>query len=267
MPMRIKLDITKSLEENAAILFETAKKARRKSIGAKDAASRLSAAPVKPKEKRQKVPSPDKKTYWYMQYRWFYTARGNLAIGGRDATSNEEIIKKRMEQFDIVFHAEIPGSPFFILKGFRGVSFSDDEKQAIANATASYSRAWKYGVSFIDVFCVSPGQVSKKARAGEYVSKGSFMIHGSKDFFQGELRIFGAIKKIDSDAYIMFTPQKADDSFVEITSGNEKPSDAAKKIIAHLSSKGYDFGADEIIAGLPPGNLSLRFIENQGAKK
>ncbi|MEM2160817.1 MAG: NFACT RNA binding domain-containing protein, partial [Candidatus Nitrosotenuis sp.] len=57
-----------------------------------------------------------KKKEWFERYRWFYTSDGLLAIGGRDSSSNSAIIRKQLAKDDKVFHAEIFGSPFFVLK-------------------------------------------------------------------------------------------------------------------------------------------------------
>jgi len=57
-----------------------------------------------------------KKKNWFERYRWFYTTDGILAVGGRDSSSNSAIIRKHLEKNDKVFHAEISGSPFFLLK-------------------------------------------------------------------------------------------------------------------------------------------------------
>ena len=53
---------------------------------------------------------------WYERYRWFITTDGLLVIGGRDASSNSALIRKHLTEHDIVFHAEVHGSPFFIIK-------------------------------------------------------------------------------------------------------------------------------------------------------
>ena len=53
---------------------------------------------------------------WYERYRWFVTTDGLLAIGGRDASSNSALIRKHLTEHDVVFHAEVHGSPFFIVK-------------------------------------------------------------------------------------------------------------------------------------------------------
>jgi predicted ribosome quality control (RQC) complex YloA/Tae2 family protein len=53
---------------------------------------------------------------WFERYRWFITSNGLLVIGGRDSSSNSAIIRKHMTDQDLVFHAEIHGSPFFLIK-------------------------------------------------------------------------------------------------------------------------------------------------------
>ncbi|MFT4309113.1 MAG: NFACT RNA binding domain-containing protein [Candidatus Woesearchaeota archaeon] len=261
--MRLWLDADKSLEENAESFFVRSKKAKKKSRGAASAVERISSSEIKKKERKTTSSVKRKKEHWYMKYRWFFIDDNTLIIGGRDANTNEEIIKRRTEPYDIVFHAEMPGSPFFVIKGSKGRLFTEDEKQFVANATASYSRAWKYGVSFIDIFCVAPTQVSKKARAGEYLSKGSFMIRGNKEFYKGILLLYGSIITLDSSSYIMITPQERDDSFVRIIPGSMKPSDAAKSILSNLDNK-TDINADEIILSLPAGNVELEFLKKRG---
>ena len=57
-----------------------------------------------------------RKKSWYERYRWFFTSDGVLAVGGRDSSSNSAIIRKYLEKNDKVFHAEVHGSPFFLLK-------------------------------------------------------------------------------------------------------------------------------------------------------
>ena len=59
---------------------------------------------------------------WYERYHWFITSDGLLAVGGRDSSSNSALVRKHLTEQDIVFHAEIYGSPFFILKNSAGIS-------------------------------------------------------------------------------------------------------------------------------------------------
>src|SRR3972149_5915635 len=83
-----------------------------------------------------------RKKNWYERYRWFYTSDGILAIGGRDSSSNTAIIRKHIEKNDKVFHADIHGSPFFILKNDKKEILPTSLNE-IAHATVCFSRAWR----------------------------------------------------------------------------------------------------------------------------
>ena len=86
---------------------------------------------------------------WFEKFRWFILPEEILVIGGRDAQSNVNIIKKYAKQNDLVFHSDIVGSPFFIIKdGISEISIAE-----IATATASFSRAWKTQTS-VNVYYV-----------------------------------------------------------------------------------------------------------------
>src|SRR3989338_6650919 len=116
----IELDLTKDVNANAAVYFEKAKKCRHKLKGAEEALakskeklSQLLKKNSKELEKAEKEVKIEREKKWYEKFRWFISSEGFLCIGGRDATSNEIIIKKHTEKNDIVFHTEAPGSPFF----------------------------------------------------------------------------------------------------------------------------------------------------------
>src|SRR3989344_2506879 len=101
--MRIILDTRKSLEQNAAVYFEKAKKARKKLEGAKKA---LSLAQEKIKahaeaQKPEKVQRVQRRQEWYEKLRWFVSSDDFLCIGGRDATTNEIVVKKHTQKGDI----------------------------------------------------------------------------------------------------------------------------------------------------------------------
>lgn len=135
------------------------------------------------------------KREWFEAYRWFYTSNGLLVIGGKDARSNRKIIRKHLENNDLVFHADYYGSPFVILKNGRNASKLDILETAIF--TASYSRAWRDGLSVVDVYYVSPEQISEKPPSGEYIKKGAFMVYGKKNY----------VKKIPLELCLSFDKQ------------------------------------------------------------
>ncbi len=251
--MDLVIDLRKSLDENASYYFEKAKKARKKIDGA------LKAIELAEKKKSEEVvikqvkkaPKLIRKKAWFEKFKWFFASNGMLVIGGRDATTNEIIIKKHMEEKDIVFHTEAPGSPFVVIKT-NGLEVSDSVLQEAADFCASHSRAWKLGLSSVETYWVFPDQVSKEAKAGEYMSKGSFMVYGKRNYLQPRLELFA--RKFDDK--IMIAPlssRRGEKPVAIIKQGDKKASDAAKLIIKILS-----FGEpDDVIPNLPSGSFSV----------
>ena len=140
-----------------------------------------------------------RKKSWYERYRWFFTSDGVLAVGGRDSSSNSAIIRKYLEKNDKVFHAEVHGSPFFLLKG-------EDEEllplslEEVAHATVCFSRAWQISAYGMSSFWVNPDQVKKGAPTGQSMAKGSFMINGTRNFIKvSSLKLAVGIFKEDED--------------------------------------------------------------------
>jgi predicted ribosome quality control (RQC) complex YloA/Tae2 family protein len=120
---------------------------------------------------------------WFERYRWFITSDLRLAIGGRDSTTNSLIINKYTEEGDYVVHADLYGSPFFVLKKSQSsTTLSDEIALEMAQATVSFSRAWKDELSSADAYWVYPNQVKKAAPTGQYLPRGSFFIEGKKNY-------------------------------------------------------------------------------------
>jgi len=254
--MDIKLDVTKSLEQNAETYFNESKKARKKIEGARIALNRslmkleeLKLNRIKElKEVKQKV---EIKREWYEKFRWFISSEGFLCIGGRDAATNEIVIKKHTEKGDLVFHTSMAGSPFFVVKS-EGKEIGKATIEEACQATASYSRAWKLGLSMQEVFYVNPDQVSKTAKPGEFIARGAFMVYGKKEGMTMELGIAIGIK----DGKIIGGPvnaiKKNADKFLIIKQSNDKSSDTAKKIQKKIGGE-----LDDIIRMLPAGGCSV----------
>jgi predicted ribosome quality control (RQC) complex YloA/Tae2 family protein len=123
-----------------------------------------------------------RKKEWYERYRWFFTSENLLAIGGRDASSNSAVIRKHLNKNDRVFHAEIVGSPFFLLR-----EPTDEHHSSItevSQATVCFSRAWREGLYGLNAYWIKPNQIKTAAPSGQFIAKGSFVIEGSKNFVQ-----------------------------------------------------------------------------------
>jgi hypothetical protein len=107
-----------------------------------------------------------------------------LIIGGRDASSNEVIFKKYIEQNDVVFHTNFPGSPLVVVKNPDNQKIPGTTIKEAGDFVASYSRAWKENWGIVDVFYVSPDQISKSPPSGEFLPRGSFIISGKKNIIK-----------------------------------------------------------------------------------
>ncbi len=73
------------------------------------------------------IPLSRAKKEWYEKFRWFFTTGGKLAIGGRDAQSNTTLIRRHLQENDTIYHADLFGSPFFILKGGKEQTEEEDQ--------------------------------------------------------------------------------------------------------------------------------------------
>jgi len=267
--MRLWLDINKTIEQNAAIYFEKAKKARKKAQGAREALAmhkkRLEEIEIKAvkldREEREKIAekaAEKQRREWYEKFRWFISSEGFLVIGGRDATTNDIIVKKHVEPNDIIFHAEIAGSPFCIVKTL-GKDVGEMTLKETAQFCAANSRAWKLGLSNLEVYYVKPEQVTKEAPAGEYLGKGAFMIYGKKNKMFADVKICIGITE---HGKIMAAPENACKKncmyFITIRPGRIKKSDAAKRIKKLIEDKtGQKVSLDGIMSVMPPGDCEL----------
>ncbi len=250
---RITIYLNKSVEENASLCYEKAKKIKKKVEGAKKALEenikRLKKLEKEREIEEQKAVKTEAKgeRKWYEKFHWFISSEGFLVIGGRDSTSNEIIIKKYTEKNDIVFHTDLAGSPFFVIKS-DNKKIGENTKKEAADATITYSKAWKLGLTTTPVFYVKPEQVSKKAKSGEYLKKGGFMIYGKTNYIENRMNLAVGIKEGKIIAGPIEAVKKSCEKFVEIIPGREKKSQTAKKIQHKLGGN-----LDDIMRALPTG--------------
>ncbi len=202
--MDIKLSLNKNVNENAEIYFKKSKKLKSKIPGIEktiaktkieiDEFEKQKESYLNKKQEKEKL-EIHKKKEWYDKFRYTKISSGHLCVLGKDASSNEVLIKKYMQENDIVIHTEAPGSPFCIIKDAKG-KLSKNEIIEAMQYTCCFSKQWAKGFGTADAFWVNPDQISKKALSGEYMSKGAFMIYGEKNIIKNiPLRIcLGVIK-------------------------------------------------------------------------
>ncbi|MEM3507116.1 MAG: NFACT RNA binding domain-containing protein, partial [Candidatus Bathyarchaeia archaeon] len=189
---------------------------------------------------------------WYEKFRWFNSSEGFLVLIGKDASTNEVLIKKYMNSSDIVIHSEFQGSPFVLIKTY-GKKPSEKTLQEAAQAAASYSKAWKYGLSSLDVYWVNPNQITKKTPSGEYVKKGAFMIYGQRNYIKGvplKLAIGLLVSKENEEIKVIGGPIEAiknqTNIYVKIIPGKIKAGKLAKEILSKLSKKYFEVFKKEL---------------------
>jgi predicted ribosome quality control (RQC) complex YloA/Tae2 family protein len=206
-----------------------------------------------------------RKKSWYERYRWFFTSDGVLAVGGRDSSSNSAIIRKYLENNDKVFHAEVHGSPFFLLK-------AEDQEllplslEEVAHATVCFSRAWQISAYGMSSFWVNPDQVKKGAPTGQSMAKGSFMINGTRNFIKvSSLKLAVGIFKEDENFLMVCGPpgpiKKKCLCYAIIEPGGSTMSDVAKKIRAEFDKTDEAFKKifliDDYVRVLPTGSSKV----------
>ena len=262
---KIKIDTNSSLHALASVLFNEAKRQKAAIVSIE----RLQKKTEKDLEKlrKQVEVSKDsisiteiKKKNWYERYRWFNTSDDTLAIGGRDSSSNMAIIRKHLENSDRVFHADIFGSPFFILKA--GKETTDSSLNEVAHATVCFSRAWREAMYGLKAFWVNPEQVKKGAPSGQFLSKGSFVIEGQRNYVRvATLKLGVGLLKQDDRYIVVCGPptciKKNCICYSMIEPGGLEMTDAAKKIkIEFVNMKGdvvKSISVDDFVRVLPAG--------------
>ena len=263
----INIDPKVPIPENAEVYYEKAKKAKRKTKGAliaiENTKKQLEDIKAKKDIAMENISTPKKRVKknlkWYEKLRWFLSSEGVLVIGGRDANTNENIVKKYLEPNDIYLHADIHGATSTAIK-LNGTELNDNILKESGEFAASFSSAWSLGFTSQDVFWVHPDQVSKTPESGEFLPKGSFVIRGHRNYIRGA-RVKLAIGIVDYEGKrIMVGPIDAleahCENFVVLKPGFTKKEAIAKKIINKINEDDL-LTLDDIIRVLPSGKCDI----------
>ena len=263
----ITIDPKLSIPENAESYYEKSKKAKKKTKGAliaiENTKKQLEEIKSKKELAMENIAIPKKREKknlkWYEKLRWFITSDNTLVIGGRDAGTNEAVVKKYLDNNDIYLHADIHGASSTAIK-LEGKSLNDTILKESGDFAASFSSAWSKGFTTQDVFWVYPDQVSKTPEAGEFLAKGSFVIRGNRNFIRSA-RVKIAIGIVDYEGKrIMAGPVESleahCENYVVLKPGYTKKEAIAKKIL-HKINEDDLIGLDDIIRVLPSGKCDI----------
>ena len=218
--LQFSLTLRHTLFENANEYYERGKRAKMKSAGAstalEDSKKKLAkieqelseAEELKSLKPAQIVEALSKRKEalanreWYEKFRHFTSSDGFLVVAGKDTVSNEVLIKKYTTQEDVVFHAEITGAPFVVVKA-EGKPISDTVLREAAEFAASFSRAWRENAGSVDVYWVKVDQLSKSGPSGESVPHGAFFVVGKRNWYRNTpLRVAVGITVNEEAAFV-----------------------------------------------------------------
>ncbi|CAI5735624.1 unnamed protein product [Peronospora destructor] len=193
------IDLSLSALANAREIYTKKKKAGAKAEKATEATDKAIALAEKNTKKtlekqqtKRNVIYQRRKTLWFEKFHWFLTNEKYLVVAGKDAHQNELLVKRYLRKGDVYVHADLHGAATCIV---RNHAVAKDEKTQelprIPVATLEQagcmsvcrSNAWTSQV-IAGAYWVQAGQVSKTAPAGTYLTTGSFMIRGKKNFIQ-----------------------------------------------------------------------------------
>ncbi len=274
----LRLVASRPIRESAQVLFDQAKRRLPKLEGARRALSETesrlrsldqeSASDQERMERRAALPAvgprawgtPRKKHFWFEKApRWMVSSERLVAVAGRDARSNDGVVKRYLKERDIYIHADLQGAPSVVIKrpapgqGEVGeVTLREVSQWAVA-----CSKAWRAGLASADAFWVPGDAVSKAGASGEFVAKGSWVIHGTKTFERDlPLELWLGTISFEREVLLQVAPRE---SFAQeggkvlwrILPGEEKDREQTERRVA----QDLGISRERLQSLLPPGGL------------
>ncbi len=271
-PEGVKLRFNLKVSENADFYYTRSKRAREKAAGAQVALEstleRLARAEEAAEKAREEgaamvveagkpgEPKVRKRHHWFLRFRWTFASDGTLIVGGRDASSNERVVRKYLKERDRYCHADFHGAPSVVVKD-PGEGVSEAAVEEGCAMAAIYSRAWSAGRASADAYWVTPEQVSKTAQSGEYVPKGGFIIRGRRNYVKDiEMRIAVGWVEHEGERMVMGGPLASvsalADGWIELVPSKDKKETAAKDVARRLEAD-----LEDVMPAMPPGGCKI----------
>jgi len=268
---RVIVDANLEIPENAEKYYNKGKKAKRKIKGVNIAIERTRKDVERKRNKRElaleRVKVPQKRVRrelkWFEKLRWFLSSDGLLVIGGRDAGTNELVVKRYLDNQDIYLHSDIHGAPSVVIKKGEKEEIPESAIMEAGSLAASFSSAWGKGYASQDVYWVHPDQVSKTPQSGEFVARGAFIIRGSRKYLRGiPLKIAVGIVDYEGER-IMAGPvesvSKYTNNYVVLKPGFTKKEEIARSVLKKIDPERI-LTLEDVIRVLPSGKCD--FVEN-----
>ena len=220
LDMNVDLDYTQNIWNNIKNYHTNKKDIKNKinktEVSGKKALDRLKSEEKKIVKKEIKLDHElvEVKEFWFQKFKWFISSEGFLVILGKDMHQNEMIVKKHLDKNDIYLHSDVHGSGSCVIKDIITDDNNEPSIKTIIEASSFIicnSKAWKSN-SPDKAFWVYPDQVSKTPQTGEYVSTGSFIIRGKKNYVTTSLQLgYGILFKIPGEMNLKSITIKSQD--------------------------------------------------------
>lgn len=195
-PMAIQIDLDLSALANARKYYNEKKQAAQKEQKTIAASSKaLKSAEKQTRQTLKEVAAitninKARKVHWFEKYLWFITSENFLVIAGRDQQTNEQIVKRHLKPRDVYVHADLHGAASVIVKNHTDKDVTPTSLHEAGIMATCNSKAWDEKV-VTSAWWVWGDQVSKTAPSGEYLTTGSFMIRGKKNFLPPSHLVYG----------------------------------------------------------------------------
>ena len=260
----ITLDYDKDVTANAQAFYDRRKEAQLKAQRVEEAIAKtreeMEAARAKAVKAAKKPRIKATKAMWFEAYRWTLSSDGFLILGGRDARTNDQLVKKHLKDGDRYAHADVHGAPSTVIKD--GAKAPESTLREACEFALAYSKAWSAGLASGSAFWVLPEQVSKQAESGEFLPRGAFVIRGKRNYVH-DLPVRLAIGEVEIEGHrkIMGGPISAvaarSKRYVVLAPGKEDREEAAKRL-----ALSFAVPIEEIVRAMPPGKVQV--VERQG---
>lgn len=226
-----------------------------KAVEAAEVTARRQLAEAQKKSKLTTTIQATRKPQWFEKFHWFITSDNYLVLGGKDAHQNETLVKRYLRAGDAYLHADVHGASSCVLRAKRHrlkngktvpLPLSDQALQEAGNFTMCRSSAWSSKM-ITSAWWVESHQVSKTAPSGEYLTVGSFMVRGKKNFLppsQLEMGLAVLFRLGDDDSIARHKNERRD--FTLMDSVDEDEPDDDVKIVKHLPKGDVRTSGDDV---------------------
>ncbi|KAL0233955.1 hypothetical protein PCE1_002459 [Barthelona sp. PCE] len=119
--------------------------------------------------------------FFFEKFYWFVSSDNFLVLLGRDSRQNEILVSRYLTHYDLFIHTDDAGCPATVIKNPSQEPIPHSTIVEAATYCMARTRAWE-AETYGKAYYVNSWQVSKTAPTGQFISSGSFMIRGKRNY-------------------------------------------------------------------------------------